>query len=223
MVFKQLICFNGKALNPGTITKLFEAAKKIDVSALSLPANASPKKVAEYFCNVEKAVDKVIVGTRVWQEMGIGLGSADALPLNKLVMSMLYSRCDKETLQRSLNELSTDNGFKVVKACDNISDDEYPRSVGIQVARQEAPLTKAVQNIAKSFSAPATYRQSIFETLASSLDVEIPDEPDFNTLNLTDDEFAGIYQTFKQHTIEDHPEMIEKERNASPITYTNLD
>jgi len=223
MVFKQLICFNGKVLNPGTITKLFEAAKKIDVSALSLPANASPKKVAEYFCNVEKAVDKVIVGTRVWQEMGIGLGSADALPLNKLVMSMLYSRCDKETLQRSLNALYTDNGFKVVKACDNIGDDEYPRSVRIQVARQEAPLTKAVQNIAKSFSAPATYRQSIFETLASSLDVEMPEEPDLDTLNLTDDEFAGIYQTFKQHTIEDHPEMIEKERNAAPITFANLD
>ena len=220
MTFRQFMCFGGKALKPGLITKMFKAAKKVDISALNgLPANASPKKMAEYLCSVEKAANAVIRGTNVWKEMGKELGSGDALPLNRLVMGILFSRCATESLKRALRGLYSENGCKVAQACTNFNDEEYSKSVGNEVRRQKPHVTSAIKTVVRSFAPLASFRQAISQTLATMLGVKEP-EASSDQLVIRDSEYLDIYKTFRQHTIENHPETVEKERNAAPVKYT---
>lgn len=204
--FKQFLTLDGNAFPPGTITKLFEAAGKADISAIKLPPDASPKQLAEFFCNVEKTVASVVAETGVMKNLDKSSGAADIDPINSLVMAKIFSRCDKATLQAIKTGIFSTNGQKLAAACDDIQEGDFPREMRGEMRQKPQRNIIATGLLASGMSSLGIFRMAVLNNVLDTLGETGQTLPPPAKPSL--EEFKEIYNTLEQHTLANHPELF---------------
>ena len=204
--FKQFLTLDGNAFPPGTITKLFEAAGKADISAIKLPPDASPKQLAEFFCNVEKTVASVVAETGGMKNLDKSSGAADIDPINSLVMTKIFSRCDKATLQAIKTGIFSTNGQKLAAACDDIHEGDIPREMRGEMRQKPQRNIIATGLLASGMSSLGIFRMAVLNNVLDTLGETGQTLPPPAKPSL--EEFKEIYNTLEQHTLANHPELF---------------
>ena len=210
--FKQFLTLYGNAFPPGTITKLFEAAGKADISAIKLPPDASPKQLAEFFCNVEKTVASVVAETGVMKNLDNSSGAADIDPINSLVMAKIFSRCDKATLQAIKTGLFSENSQKLAAACDDIHEGDFPREMRGEMRQKPQRNVIATGLLASGMSSLGIFRMAILNNVLDALGETGPTLPPPAKPSL--EEFKEIYNTLERYTLDNHPELLTRADEA---------
>jgi len=210
--FKQFLTLEGNAFPPGTITRLFEAADKADIRAIKLPPDASPKQLAEFFCNVEKTVASVVAETGVMKKLDKSSGAADIDPINSLVMAKIFSRCDKATLQAIKTGLFSENSQKLAAACDDIHEEDFPREMRGEMRQKPQRNVVATVLLASGMSSLGIFRMAILNNVLGALGETDQTLPPPAKPSL--DEFKEIYNTLERHTLDNHPELLTRADEA---------
>ena len=210
--FKQFLALYGNAFPPGTITRLFEAAGKADISAIKLPPDASPKQLAEFFCNVEKTVASVVAETGVMKNLDKSSGAADIDPINSLVMAKIFSCCDKATLQAIKTGLFSENSQKLAAACDDIHEGDFPREMRGEMRQKPQRNVNATGLLASGMSSLGIFRMAVLNNVLDTLGETGQTLPPPAKPSL--EEFKEIYNTLERYTLDNHPELLTRADEA---------
>ena len=193
----QLALMEGAVLKEGTITRMHEMVSKEDLSWLNgISASSSPETILETMMHMDRIVSKVCAETKIMSTYG-EVGSAEASGVNRLIMDMVFARCDEKTLNGLKDAIYSNNGIKMRYALNNLAEGRFPEGTRI--------LPEVRTSISERMAPAFSYRntRNMAAALSNALGdtkYNIPEEPDDNTsINLTS--FERIVDLIEEHTV----------------------
>ena len=203
-VMRALEPFEGKALKPGMITKMCEAAKKVDLGALkNVSANSSPARIAEALCAFEKGATQMVRETGILATMGPVVGGADLSACVSLGLSLICLRLEEDALRGLQAGLGSLNCAKFSVACELFHEMEFPEG-NTQPQNVRAAISGVANSIGSLFS---SMRTGIEGAIVDALGVEFDgNRPEAGPI--TPAEFKAVYKVLEKHTLEVHQDRI---------------
>jgi len=206
-VMRALEPFEGKALKPGMITKMCEAAKKVDLRALkNVSANSSPARIAEALCAFEKGATQMVRETGMLATMGRVVGGAEFSACISLGLSLICLRLEEDALRGLQAGLGSLNSAKFSVACELLHAREFPDG-NTRPENVRAAISGVANSIGSHFS---SMRTSIEGAIVDALGVEFDgNRPEVE--QITPAEFKAVYKVLEKHTLEVHRDRIAQQ------------
>ena len=206
-VMRALEPFEGKALKPGMITKMCEAAKKVDLRALkNVSANSSPARIAEALCAFEKGATQMVRETKILDSLGHGIGGADLSACISLGLSLICLRLDEDALRGLQAGLGSLNSAKFSSVCELLNMGEFPEG-----NTQPQNVRAVISEVANSLgSGLMSMRNGIDSAIVDALGGEFNGNGPAQE-QITPAEFKAVYKVLEKHTLEVHRDRIAQQ------------
>ena len=202
-VLPQFVNLAGKSLRPGVLTKMFEAAAKVDLKYLTnISTQSSPKQMVEVMCAVEKDVAALAKKSNAYAGKKL-LFVDDLVGVNGFALSILFSRCDDKTLRAIKTAFRSENAAKVAYAFERFHSLKFPAGTS---------ATNKVRSAIKQFSFTLrsmwVLRMDALMAVDDALGVPF-DRDSAYVKKISDGDFKDVYDVVEKNLYETHKDLID--------------
>ena len=188
----------GKAFAPGTIPRIVESVRGVDIRPLrSISAASSPVKITEALCAFAKGLANVLAETHALDTF-TGMGGPEPeviLSFDEIVMALICDRCGEDTVRGLQGAMGSRNYGKAITAFDRLFDEVLPQGIVRNPAAEPEILRTG-----RSLCEFGPMRLGILKIVNGSLGLPVDDNYPRN-LEITQAEYRSIYNVLEKHVL----------------------
>ena len=139
-----LMLFGGKALPPGTCTKIVEAAAKIPIDQIrDLSASSSARTVHKAVADLNGAINEAMLSSGVAKMMD---GPQEISPVRDFMISVLMTRCNQVALRNIHDALNSNSSRQLLAFYRECTTEDFHQLDG-----QSEDIRKGAESVAEEF------------------------------------------------------------------------